>query len=217
MMNSEHFLLEGFPLPTYSYPAQGQMTLLQDNSTTSRKCVCVCALFFPFPSGQLQRMAPKRFGIEFLLIHLLFLPGLPLLHQLFHHKMPQIQNRQRRIWWHHWLVIYPCGSSWTKHKTTNSQNLKQADSIEAYYHMLLFLQSSFRATSANIFKERSAPSNHTSLMRLWDACVGSAKGLSTAKTPPLTTELSSLFVVVPVTLYPLDVILQGEKNTSALL
>lgn len=97
MMNSEHFLLEGFPLPTYSYPAQGQMTLLQDNSTTSRKCVCVCALFFPFPSGQLQRMAPKRFGIEFLLIHLLFLPGLPLLHQLFHHKMPQIQNRQRRI------------------------------------------------------------------------------------------------------------------------
>lgn len=52
-------------------------------------------------------------------------------------------------------MIYPCGSSWTKHvKTTNSQNLKQADSIEAYYHMLLFLQSSFRAASANIFKGR---------------------------------------------------------------
>ena len=174
-------------------------------------CVCVRAILSVSISGQLQRMAPKRFGIQFLLIHLLFLPGLPLLHQLFHHKMPQIQNRQRRIWWHHWLVIYPCGSSWAKHvKTTNSQNLKQADSIEAYCQMSL----SFKAVSElhqQISSNGSVTYNHTRLMGWWAACA-TARGYQQVVNTPFNNRVELPFCRSTGNSVPIGCHLAGRKE-----
>ena len=101
-------------------------------------------------------MAPKRFGIEFLLIHLLFLPGLPLLHQLFHHKMPQIQNRAK-IWCRHWSFTHvdPLGQNMLKQQTAKTWNkLIQLKLISTCYFSFKVVSELHQQSSANIFKGR---------------------------------------------------------------
>lgn len=123
---------------------------------------------------------PKGFGIEFLLIHRLFLPQLPLLHQ-FHHKMPKIQNRQKNNLMASLTGDFSMLIERSKNaKTTNSQTDKTWNKLIHFLPNVTFPWKWFQAASANTFKGWvSCLSKNTRLMRLCDACVGTARGVST--------------------------------------
>lgn len=182
-------------------------------------CVCLCALFFPFPYSATSKEWPQKdLALNFSSSTFSFFQDSRCFISCFTTKCLRSRTGKEGFdgiidWW--FTHVDPLGQNMLKQQTAKTWNkLIQLKLITTCYFSFKVVSELHQQISS---REGSVPSNHTSLMRLWDACVGSAKGLSTAKTPPLTTELSSPFVVVPVTLYPLDVIWQGEKNTSALL